>query len=138
MTIVPPDRVSRTQLMVAEEGLELHSLSPGLKLTPSVLLLSHWLKTKIFVSIYGTVGIQPKYALCLSCDSMTTLPGGKLAAPLGTAGHIALHKIRVSPPECHSSCKSRENPNIRLMIKNETRETLLTLAFSANTPFHQE
>lgn len=100
------------QLIVAEERFELHPLSPGLMLFPSVPLLSCWLKTKIFVSINGTVGIQPKHALGLSYNSMITLPDRELAAPLGLLAVYQSVKYGCLLQNA-SSCKSRENPGVK-------------------------
>lgn len=62
---------------------------------------------------------------------MTTLPGGELAAPLGADGRFPIRKTwcLLQNATVLAKAKRIQVPNIRLMVKNETRALFLILPF---------
>lgn len=100
-----------TKLMTVEEGLEFHSLSPGLMIFQPIPYSTHppfscWLKTRSLFLTNQTVGSQPTGRLELSCNSMTTC-----STSGGWWPFFPIHKIGMLPPD--SSCKSKENPRAK-------------------------
>lgn len=95
--------------MTGEEGLELHSLSPGLMLFQPIPHSPIGLKQDLCFDQPGGWEPAEKHALGVSCHSMTLLPRGKLAVLLGAGGRFfPIHKT--GGLLLGSSCKSKDNP----------------------------
>lgn len=86
-------------------------LCPGLTLGPLVPLFSYGLKPRSSFDQQGCWEAAQTHTLC--CNLVTMLPAGKIAAPWGLAATFQSIKHGVSPPECHSSGKSKENPGAK-------------------------